>query len=202
MALRGNEQLTRTEQKRLIGRGILLEYITLFWNVIGFGIILFAALQAHSVALAGFGLDSFIEISASIIVVWQLKSINKDKERFAERLIGYAFFALACYLAVQIILVLVNGIHPQHSTLGIVWLSLTAIVMLLLACGKRAIGKAIDNPVLQTEAKITLIDAALAVSVLVGLTVNAFFGIWYADLLAAGVIIYYGIKEGLHAVWV
>lgn len=55
---------------------------------------------------------------------------------------------------------------------------------------------------LQTEAKITLIDAALAVSVLVGLTVNAFFGIWYADLLAAGVIIYYGIKEGLHAVWV
>lgn len=185
---------------KLRKQGIALEYITLLWNVVGFGIILFAALKAHSVALAGFGFDSFIEIFASVIVVWQLKSINKDKERFAERLIGYAFFALALYITLQVVIVLANGIRPEQSTLGIVWLSLTAIVMLLLAFGKGVVGKALGNPVLQTEAKVTLIDAFLAISVLVGLAVNAVFGIWYADLIAAGVIVYYGIKEGLHAV--
>lgn len=185
---------------KLRNQGIALEYITLLWNVVGFGIILFAALKAHSVALAGFGLDSFIEIFASVIVVWQLKSINKDKERFAERLIGCAFFALALYISLQVVIVLANGIRPEQSTLGIVWLSLTAVVMLLLAYGKGVVGKALGNPVLQTEAKVTLIDAFLAISVLTGLAVNAVFGIWYADLIAAGVIVYYGIKEGLHAV--
>jgi len=187
------------QQKNLIKRGIALEYITLIWNVVGFGVILYAAFKAHSVALAGFGLDSFIEIFASVIVVWQLKSINKDKERFAERLIGYAFFALALYLVVQIIIVIANQTHPQQSTLGIVWLALTAAVMFLLAYGKMKVGNAIQNPVLQKEAKVTLIDAMLAVSVLVGLGVNAIFGIWYADVIAALVIVYYGVKEGVHA---
>jgi len=187
------------QQKNLIKRGIALEYITLIWNVVGFGVILYAAFKAHSVALAGFGLDSFIEIFASVIVVWQLKSINKDKEWFAERLIGYTFFALALYLVVQIIIVIANQTHPQQSTLGIVWLALTAAVMFLLAYGKMKVGNAIQNPVLQKEAKVTLIDAMLAVSVLVGLGVNAIFGIWYADVIAALVIVYYGVKEGVHA---
>lgn len=189
-----------SKDKKLTKQAVHLEYITLLWNVVGFGIILYAAVNARSVALAGFGLDSFIEIFASIIVVWQLKSINKEKERFAERLIGYAFFALALYITLQIAFVLIHGIKPEHSTLGIVWLSLTAVVMLLLAYGKGVVGKALGNPVLKTEAKVTLIDALLAVSVLAGLAINAAFGIWYADLIAAIVIVYYGIKEGLHAV--
>jgi divalent metal cation (Fe/Co/Zn/Cd) transporter len=71
---------------------------------------------------------------------------------------------------------------------------------LLLAYGKRLIGNAIPNVVLQTEAKVTIIDAALAISVLAGLAINVLFKIWYADILAALVIVYYGIKEGLHAV--
>jgi divalent metal cation (Fe/Co/Zn/Cd) transporter len=183
-----------------IKRGIALEYITLGWNVVGVIIVFAAAIPARSVALAGFGFDSLIEIFASVIVLWQLKSINKSKEKLAEKLIGYAFFALALYIAAQIIYVLHAGIHPKHSAMGIVWLALTAIVMLLLAYGKKVTGETIPNVVLQTEAKVTLIDAALAISVLAGLVVNLLFGIWYADLIAALVIVYYGVKEGLHTI--
>jgi divalent metal cation (Fe/Co/Zn/Cd) transporter len=190
----------KTEKNKLIQRGVNLEYITLGWNVVGVAVVFMAAIAARSVALAGFGFDSFIEIFASVIVVWQLKSINKDKERLAERLIGFAFFALAAYIIIQIVIVLQSSVHPEHSPIGIVWLALTAIVMLLLAYGKKKIGKAIPNVILQTEAKVTVIDATLAISVLVGLIINVLFGIWYADLLAALIIVYYGIKEGLHAI--
>lgn len=184
----------------LVRRGIILEYVTLGWNVVGVAVVFIAAISARSVALAGFGFDSLIEIFASVIVVWQLKRINKDKERLAERLIGFAFFGLATYIIIQAAVVLYSGTHPRHSVLGIVWLTLTAIAMLLLAHGKKRTGGAIPNTVLQTEAKVTVIDAALAISVLAGLVINVVFGIWYADLLAALVIVYYGLKEGLHAV--
>jgi divalent metal cation (Fe/Co/Zn/Cd) transporter len=185
---------------KLIGRGINLEYITLGWNVVGVAVVLAAALSARSVALAGFGFDSLIEIFASIIVIWQLKSINKDKERLAEKLIGYAFFGLAAYILIQLCFVLHSGVHPKHSIVGIIWLALTTIAMFLLSYGKKVTGEAIPNVVLQTEAKVTLIDAALALSVLAGLVANILFGIWFADLLAAIIIVYYGIKEGLHAI--
>ena len=184
----------------LIRRGVGLEYLTLGWNVVGAVVVFSAALAAHSVALAGFGFDSLIEIFASVVVVWQLKSINTDKERLAERMIGFAFFVLAAYIIFQIVIVLLSRTHPRQSVLGIAWLALTAVVMLLLAYGKKVTGDAIPNVVLQTESRVTIIDAALALSVLAGLIINSLFGIWYADLLAAMVIVYYGIKEGLHAV--
>lgn len=186
-------------KNKLIKRGLGLEYVTLGWNVVGVVVVIAAAIPARSIALAGFGFDSLIEIFASVIVIWQLKRINKDKERLAEKLIGYAFFALAIYILLQIVYVLHAGTHPKHSLLGIAWLSLTAVAMLLLAYGKKVTGEAIPNVVLQTEAKVTLIDAALAISVLAGLIANLLFGIWFADILAALVIVYYGVKEGLHA---
>lgn len=187
-------------KEKPIKRGVSLEYATLCWNIVGVVVVLSAALSARSVALAGFGLDSLIEIFASVIVIWQLKSINKEKERLAEKLIGFAFFALALYITAQIIVVLFSGTHPKHSILGIVWLALTTVAMLLLAYGKRVTGNAIPNVVLQKEAKVTIIDAALAFSVLLGLIINVLFGVWYADVVAAGVIVYYGIKEGLQAI--
>lgn len=190
----------QNDKAKLIKRGLVLEYLTLGWNVVGVFTLIAAAIPARSVALAGFGLDSLIEIFASVVVIWQLRRINKDKERFAQMLIGYAFFALAAYILLQVIYVLNSGIHPRHSPLGIIWLSLTAISMFVLAYCKKVTGNAIPNAVLQTEAKVTLIDAALAISVLVGLLVNILFGIWFADLLAALVIVYYGIKEGFHAI--
>jgi divalent metal cation (Fe/Co/Zn/Cd) transporter len=177
----------------------LLEYATLGWNVVGAAIVLWAAFAAHSVALAGFGLDSVIEVGASLVVVFQLKGTHADRERTALSLIGRAFVLLALYICAQSVYVLVIGRHPSDSVAGIVWLTLTGVAMFVLACAKRATGLAHGNRVLQTEAHVTLIDGLLASAVLLGLVLNAVFALWWADPATAFVIVYYGITEGYGA---
>jgi divalent metal cation (Fe/Co/Zn/Cd) transporter len=180
-------------------RGLRLEYATLGWNVVGSVVVLVAAWQARSVALAGFGLDSMIEIVASLVVVWQLQEMHDlERERRALRVMGIAFLLLAAYVAAQSLYVLIVATHPHHSPAGIVWLGLTAVVMLALAAGKRRTGRALGNPVLETEGRVTLIDAFLAIAVLLGLILNAAFDWWWADPAAAFVIVYYGTREGWH----
>jgi divalent metal cation (Fe/Co/Zn/Cd) transporter len=183
----------------LLRRGLYLEYITLGWNVVGVAIVGLAALKAHSVALAGFGLDSLIEIFASVVVVWELTGTGKGRERTALRLIGTAFFALALYILLQAGYTLATRAHPATSVGGIVWLAITGVVMLLLAWGKDVTGTQLDNAVLRTEGHVTRVDAYLAGAVLIGLVLNAAFGWWWADPLTGLVIVYYGLKEGWHA---
>ncbi len=192
-------ELSAATRRLLLRRGLRLEYATLAWNVVGSVLVLAAAAAARSVALAGFGLDSLIEIVASAVVVRQLNGSDKAREQKALRLIGIAFLLLALYIGVQSIYVLAAGFRPHHSRLGIVWLALTALAMFALAYGKFSTGHAVGNRVLQTEARVTLIDGLLAISVLVGLTLNAGLGWWWADPLAAFVIVYYGAREGRHA---
>src|ERR1700680_3792166 len=106
---------------RLLKRGLRLEYATLAWNVVGVVLMLWAAFAARSVALAGFGLDSLIEILASIVVVWQLTGLDGNRERRALRLIGAAFFALAIYVLGQSMYVLQVQLRPSPSPGGIAW---------------------------------------------------------------------------------
>jgi divalent metal cation (Fe/Co/Zn/Cd) transporter len=174
-----------------------LEYMTLAWNVVSAVAVTLAAVAAHSVALAGFGLDSLIEILASLTVVWQLKGISHQREQRALRIIGLALFAVAIYIAAQSVHVLVAGARPAASMLGMIWLSLTVAAMLLLASAKKRIGRQLSNPVLLSEANVTLIDAYLAMAVLVGIVLNATAGLWWADPIAALVIVYYGVREGI-----
>jgi divalent metal cation (Fe/Co/Zn/Cd) transporter len=178
---------------------LLLEYVTLAWNVVGVFVLAVAAIKARSVALAAFGLDSLIEIGASTIVVWQLTNIDSKRRNLALRLIGVSFFALAVYLLVQSACVLLFQARPEPSAGGILWLTLTLTAMLVLAFGKNRIGKKLGNTVLETEARVTLVDAYLAASVLLGLVLNGTIGWWWADPIAALVIVFYGFKEGFHA---
>ena len=187
------------KQSLLLKRGLYLEYTTLGWNAIGTAIVFVAAALANSVALAGFGLDSLIEIFASLVVVWQLKGVNQNRERLALRLIGGAFFVLALYILIQSARTLLTQSKPDTSTTGLVWLTATFLVMLALAWGKYRTGKELGNQVLLTEGRVTLVDAYLAGAVLVGLILNTLFGWWWADPLAGLVIVFYGIKEGWHA---
>jgi divalent metal cation (Fe/Co/Zn/Cd) transporter len=183
----------------LLRRGLSLEYITLGWNVVGVVVLAVAALAAHSVALAGFGLDSLIEILASTVVVWQLTDTGAQRERTAMRIIGGAFLALALYIAAQGAYVLARGGPPAPSPLGIVWTAITCAAMLALAFGKARTGAELGNAVLTTEGRVTLIDAYLAGAVLLGLVLNAALGWWWADPLAGFVIVFYGVKEGWEA---
>jgi divalent metal cation (Fe/Co/Zn/Cd) transporter len=179
----------------LLRRGFALEYATLAWNIAGIAVLAIAAISARSVALAGFGLDSLIEIGASIVVIWELSGTGEQRQRRALRLIGYAFAALAVYLLAQSTIVLATGYHPRHSALGIGWTAATAAVMFTLAAGKARTGRALDNPVLTTEGKVTLIDGVLATAVLAGLALNAGLGWWWADPAAGYVLVYYAARE-------
>lgn len=162
-------------------------------------VVAIAALNARSVALAGFGLDSLIEILASIVVVWQLTDSGGAREHVAMRIIGGAFLALAVYIAAQATFLLVTGGSPAPSPLGIAWTAITCGAMLALAFGKARTGAALGNPVLTTEGRVTLVDAYLAGAVLIGLLLNAVLGWWWADPLAGFVIVFYGLKEGWEA---
>ena len=183
----------------LLRRGLRLEYATLAWNVVGIIVTLIAAVAARSVALAGFALDSAMEIFASLVVVGQLAgSATAASQRRAERRIGFAFLALATYLVGQAIVNVVASVHPDSSPLGIGWLAATAAVMFALAYGKAVTGRALEHPVLRTEAKVTVIDGVLATATLAGLAINAATGWWWADIAAGSVIVAYGLREGLH----
>ena len=172
-----------------------MEAATLSWNIVGVFVLAFAAVQARSVALAGFGLDSLIEIGASIVVLWELAHVNPERQRRAIRLIGFAFVCLAVYLGIQSSIILILGFHPHHSPLGIVWTGVTAAVMFALAFGKARTGAALENPVLRAEGRITMIDGILATAVLCGLVLNAVAGWWWADPLAGYLLLYYAIQE-------
>lgn len=192
-------QLATVDRDRLLARGRFLEGVTLGWNVVGIIVLAVAAIAARSVALAGFGLDSLIEIGASSVVLWELADVAADRQRRAMRLIGAAFVALAVYLVVQSTLVLVAGYHARPSSLGIAWTAVTAAVMFALAAGKAKTGTALDNPVLRTEGRVTMIDGLLGAAVLIGLVLNAAFGWWWADPAAGYVLVYYGIREAHEA---
>jgi hypothetical protein len=103
-----------TTAHRLLERGLRLEYATLAWNVVGSVVVITAAVRARSVGLAGFGLDSLVEIVASLVVVWQLRGIASGRERRALRIIGISFFVLVAYIAPQSVYVLIAGARPHH----------------------------------------------------------------------------------------
>ena len=158
-------------------------------------VLAWSAVSARSVALAGFGLDSLIEIGASVVVVWELTGTGERRQLRALQLIGAAFALLALYLLVQGTVVLLSHHHAGHSTTGIVWTAFTAVAMFLLAWGKARTGRALGNVVLRTEGRVTLVDGILATSVLAGLALNAGLNWWWADPAAGFVLVYYAGRE-------
>lgn len=192
--------MTQTaEVARLVRRGLGLEYVTLGWNVVGAAVLLATAVTADSVALLSFGLDSMIEVMASIVVVWQLKGEPGERDRRAMRVIGGAFALVAVYVLVQSARTLLDGSHAETSAVGTAWVAASVVVMLVLGAGKHRTGTRLANVVLATEARVTLIDAYLAASVLLGLILNAAFEWWWADPAAALVVVGYAVRESRHA---
>jgi len=190
----------RTPRQSSTRIGYILEGITLMWNGMGVVVLAIAAISAKSVALAGFGLDSLVEIGASTVVLWELRDIEGNRRSRALRLIGWAFLLLALYLIVQSSYVLVTGFHSRHSVLGIAWTSVTAVVMFALASGKFRVGRSLKNQVLLTEGRVTFIDGVVAATVLLGLVLNAAIGWWWADPVAGLAIAGYSVREGIEAV--
>ena len=173
-------------------RGRRLEYATTAWNVLEAVVAIASGLAVHSLALVAFGLDSCVEVFASIVVLWHLGGATEEADparaRRAMRLIAGAFAALGVYLLVQAVRGFVTRITPASSLVGTVFIAATVVVMFVLAWGKRRTGQALDNRPLVANASMTFIDGCLAAGILVALLADRLFGWWWADPLAAAIV--------------
>jgi divalent metal cation (Fe/Co/Zn/Cd) transporter len=180
-------------------RGLYLEYATIAWNAVEMLIAIGLGIAARSLALVAFGLDTMIELFASGVVVWHLRHPGRDSDRItarALRLVAGAFFLLTIVVTVGAVWALVTGATPEESPLGIGYLALTAAVMLSLGAAKRATGRRLGSEPLEAEARMSIIDAALAVGVLIGLAANSLLGWWWADPAAALLVALVAAREG------
>ena len=186
-------------RETLEARGLHLEYTTIAWNAVEMVIAIGLGIAAKSLALVAFGLDTMVELFASGVVVWHLHHPGRDSDRTtaqALRLVGWAFFVLATVVTVGAIWALVTEATPDESPIGIAYLALTAVVMLSLGAAKRATGRRLGSEPLEAEARMSIIDAALALGVLIGLAANALFGWWWADPVAALLVAVAAAREG------
>lgn len=179
-------------------RGRNLEYLTIGWNSLEAVVAITAGLLAGSIALVGFGVDSVIETSSGTILLWRLFS-GEHRERLALKLVGASFIALASYVAFDAIKSLIFR-EPSHKTYaGIALAALSLIVMPLLARAKRKVAAEISSRALHADSRQTDICAYLSAILLGGLGLNALFGWWWADPIAALVMVPIIAKEGVEA---
>lgn len=183
-----------------IRAGRRIEYISLAWTsleALG-GII--AGVMAGSIALIGFGADSVIEVASSAILLWRLNhEFGEKRERTALRLVGIGFLLLAVYVGAEAIESLVKHQPPGISYFGIVFSVLCLIVMPLLARAKRRVAARLNSRAMQADSRQSSICAYLAAILLCGLALNALLGWWWADPVAALVMLPIIIKEGVEA---
>lgn len=185
-------------KEKLEARAMRLEYATIGWNGIEMVISIGLGIAARSLALVAFGLDTMIELFASSVVVWHLRHPGRESDQVtarALRLVAAAFAVLAVVVAASATWALASGSAPEESPWGIAYLALTVVVMLSLGLAKRAIGRTLNSEPLAAEARMSVIDAALAMSVLIGLAANLAFGWWWADPVAALVVAVAAINE-------
>jgi divalent metal cation (Fe/Co/Zn/Cd) transporter len=183
-------------------RGLRLEWATNGWNAMEVVVTISLGVQAGSLALIAFGLDSIIEIFASTVVIRNLRDDRVDPgDRHVHRslrLIAVAFWLLALFLAVMSTRALIRGERPSDSPLGVVYLAATALVMFGLARLKRVTADAAGSETLHAEAGMTFLDGCLSTGILVALVLNAWLGWWWTDAAAAFLVAGFAVDEGLH----
>ena len=200
--------LLSSERRIWLQKGVLLEYFTITWNAIEALVAIIAGWLAGSIALVGFGLDSVIESISGLILLWRLKrelsgtasERAEDVERKALKGVGLTFWLLAAYIAYEAFEKLAAKEAPQASTVGIILAIVSLIVMPFLAWGKRSVAERIESRALEADAMETIVCAYLSFTLLLGLTLNALFGWWWADPVAAMLMLPVLVKEGHEAI--
>lgn len=201
-ALASSAQTLRLQAQR---RGQRLTWATIAYNSLEGVLSLGAGLTAGSVALVGFGVDSFIEVAAGLGALWRL-GVDRDPvrrvfaERWASRAIGASFLALAAYLAVDGTRSLLVGDEPYASVVGMVIAATSLVIMPMLARAKRRVASTLASEAIRAESVQTDICAYLSAITLGGLGLNAVFGWWWADSVAALAMTPFIAWEGVEGV--
>jgi divalent metal cation (Fe/Co/Zn/Cd) transporter len=194
--------LTRTA---VVRRGRKLEYFTIAWNAVEGLVAVGAGVVAGSISLVGFGIDSFIEVTSGSVLLWRM-SVDADEhrrtanEKQALRFVGTCFLLLAVYVAYESATDLWVGRAPEHSIPGIILACVSLVVMPLLSKAKRKVGHALGSAAMHADAKQTEFCTYLSAILLLGLLLNTFFNLWWADPVTALIMVPIIAKEGIEGV--
>jgi len=198
---------TRPEAHRdaLVVRGRRLEYLTIAWNTFEAAVALVSGVVAGSVALVGFGLDSAIETASAVVLLWRLRADHdavrrEHSERIAHRLVGTCFLVLAAYIAIESIRSLWLRESSGRSIPGILIAAAAVVVMPLLARAKRRVAAELGSRALHSDSKQADLCAYLSAILLVGLALQFALGWWWADPVAAFVMVPIIAREGVQGV--
>jgi divalent metal cation (Fe/Co/Zn/Cd) transporter len=190
------------ERTDVVRRGRRLEYFTIAWNALEGLVAVVAGAITGSISLVGFGIDSFIEVTSGSVLLWRM-SVDAEvqhrelNERRALRIVGVCFLLLAGYIAYESVLDLWSRHAPEHSIPGIVLACISLVVMPLLSRAKRKVGRALGSAAMHADAKQTEFCTYLSAILLAGLLLNALFGLWWADPVAALIMAPIIAKEGI-----
>ncbi|MGH2458555.1 MAG: cation transporter [Chloroflexota bacterium] len=199
--------IRRQSRAGALRQGLVIEAISIIWMAFEAIVAIDVGITARSGAALAFGLDSVIELGSAGVLVWRLRAefaASSDEEietaeRKAGRIVGAALLGLAGYVILQSIATLLLRIEPEPSVIGIGLAALALVGMPILARVKRQVAGAIESPALRGDAACSITCAYMAATLLGGLAVNALFGWWWADPLAALGIVYFLIREGREA---
>ena len=189
--------LSAPDRVRLSRRAQLLAGTSVGYNVVEAVVAITAGLVAGSVALVGFGLDSIVEVSSGLIILWQFRHrLPESRERTALRLMALSFYALAAYVSVESVRALLGGHEPATSVVGMTLASASLVVMPFLSWAQRRTGKALGSNAVVADSTQTLLCTYLSAVLLLGLILNATLGWSWADPVAGLVIAAVAIREG------
>ena len=192
------------ERARLVRRGRYLEYFTIIYNSLEGLIAVGAGLLAGSIALVGFGFDSLIEVTSGALLLWRLHAdvdeVKRERvEAISLRLVGICFIVLALFVTQDSVWSLLKHKAPDESVVGIVLAVVSLVVMPLLVRAKRNVARSIKSGALMADSKQTELCTYLSAILLVGLLLNALLGWWWADSVAALIMVPIIAKEGIEA---
>lgn len=198
------QPIVSVDRSQLVRRGRYLEYFTIGYNSLEGLIAVGAGVLAVSIALVGFGFDSLIEVISGAVLLWRLhadvdEARRERVEAISLRIVGICFLVLALYVIHDSVESLLKHQIPTESLIGIVLAAVSLIVMPLLVRAKRRVARSINSGALMADSKQTELCTYLSAILLGGLLLNALFGWWWADPIAALIMVPIIVKEGMEA---